>query len=165
MYLEISPRASGKTFRLITAIETELANNPRGIVSLNTPSFRAFKAVREELKKGFQHRLVYRDKEASDLNPVVRRFYDEFDLIGGLGNNDIHETGYYVTTAARTRKIEELDFEGDFLLKLLFRNAFRYESKMISLDSSLYTPELLANGREKMKIEDFNREYLNQWIS
>ena len=141
-YLEISPRLTGKTTRLV-----ELARQ-----QLEAGSHVRF-VCRPRMKEEIQLRLpgatVLADgeqlPEGQEPDDGVW-FYDEFDW---LQSTQVREGGYYASTARYVRKLGEASPDDDVLLQLIEAKGGRFERFYwpFDMDSSieearqLYTPD------------------------
>lgn len=136
MHLEISPRQTGKTTRLVkVAQQWADAGNFAVIVTPNAAMASHIKQYVNEVKHVGEITFTVPSQLAEmkpDLihDPKVRLFFDEFDFI--KSEIPILSTGYYVTTPNRMRTdVDWLNWESDTLLQLLVANNFRYEAVSI----------------------------------
>jgi hypothetical protein len=140
MYLEISPRQSGKTERMVESIADRLQKG--GTIFLQVANYHYFqtleKRIREKMKlrKLRENSLVHvRDPQhyrhlttGMDINPTI--YADEFDSLG----NDVilTETGYYQCTPKYMRTDKDivmwlLGEREDPLLWAIQMNGGKYE--------------------------------------
>ncbi len=155
-YLEISPRQTGKTRRLVDAAKRFAdAGRPTIVVSALA------KPLRPELER---HGIVAirdgngRVPETHDVDDAVW-LYDEFDWMDGV---KVREGAYYVTTARFLRTAEDL-FEGDGLLaQLLKTNGWRCE-KHFECDPKLYR-YMAADFRRSTDPDAFRRLVLGEFL-
>lgn len=135
MYLEISGRRTGKTTRMLKAIDKAYEEGKHiAIFSRNKyEENNIIKHIREEeldgikifrSKKDFQEQLLGKSLSMNDF----KVFYDEFDYIRNQKDIIISDDGYYVTTPAKIRSKQYWgdNIEDDILLKLLDMNAGSY---------------------------------------
>jgi len=172
MYLEISPRGSGKTHRLINRISYDFSKDFRSYAAVCTSSQRQYKHILKKLEKmGINTRdVIYykniknankKDKEIMSKNNI-KYYFDEFDFIEGLNGNDIYENGYYVTTSSRERNLLE-DLSGDFLFKLMRRNEGKHVSyNTVAMFGQDYYNEIIKDVNIEMEQSMFDREFLNK---
>lgn len=150
MELEISPRQTGKTNRLVYAMAYRIQANPKDRFILATHSMHYSREVVRKLREVLEHSLIERRfPDIYDRIHVVSHreqyhslmigkkkdekfhtFVDEFDFLGFV---PIDEDGFYVTTPKRKRTAQEvLDFflgkREDALLQLLSMNKGEYVS-------------------------------------
>jgi hypothetical protein len=135
-YLEISPRQSGKTYRLINAVNKHL--NLGGTAFIYT--------MNNQMDRYIENKLVRKDRvkfnpRQYDIKAYhfcdVRHFYDEFDYLSNRTQLEFHSSGYYSTTPCKLRTLHDLiDCEtgkfnvdtDDFLIQLLIKNKIIYKS-------------------------------------
>jgi hypothetical protein len=138
LYLEISPRMTGKSDRLLLAVMQHI--NEGGTAVVYTPSLALGKSLYNKVLPSYQipSRLYFVGNGGDYLralnlsDPKTRLFYDEFDH---LDPEKVYWStdGYYVTTPAKIRKdidVENVDHEGmsDPLISLLVKNDFVYHT-------------------------------------
>src|SRR4051794_6767839 len=115
MYLEISGRGTGKTYRLARAIAAYLSENKQNVANVVAASEHGAEWIKEQIKcipfESDRIRYTTIDRK----NPIVRgyrnvkNFYDEFDRIfkDPLKKNDpfffgdLYKDDYYSTTASK----------------------------------------------------------------
>lgn len=119
-YLEISPRQTGKTARLI-GFANQLKSEGRTVIFV-TPL-----AKSTPFPPQMPGVIVLSDGEAppsdTDLLDAVW-IYDEFDW---LESTQVRDGAYYATTAKRVRELGIDSPENDLLLKLIELNGDRFE--------------------------------------
>ncbi|MDP9525348.1 hypothetical protein [Pseudomonas protegens] len=150
-YLEISPRQTGKTQRLVS-LANELSAQAVPVV------FVCFPGLVQELQTAMPNVTVLADGEP--LPPGIDKqqavwFYDEFDW---LKSTVIREGGYYATTAARLREAGAL-IQGDMLMDLLKANGMRHERHLLHS----YLWEFVRDHRAIMSPEQFRLSMLGEF--
>jgi hypothetical protein len=117
-YLEISPRQSGKTSRLI-GFAKQLKGEGRTVIFVTPMAYQ----VRQQLPGV----IVLADGEAppagTNLSNAVW-FYDEFDW---LESTEIRAGAYYATTAKKVRTLGVDHPDDDLLMKLLVANDLSFQ--------------------------------------
>lgn len=81
-------------------------------------------------------------------------FYDEFDW---LKSTVIREGGYYATTAARLRALDDSRSESDLLLQLVQANGHRHERYLWSFS--------MGQHRQAMPADHFRMSMLGEFLS
>lgn len=117
-YLEISPRQTGKTTRLIQ-FANELKDQGRTVIFVSPMA----KHVRR-LMPGV---IVLSDGESPPCNIDLLNavwFYDEFDW---LKSTKIRAVAYYATTAKKVRQLGVDTPENDLLLRLIELNDLHFQ--------------------------------------
>lgn len=150
-YLDISPRQTGKTTRLI-----ELARKLLEAGSL--VRFVCLPGMKDDIARQLPGALVMEDGEPlpKDHDPAAGVwFYDEFDW---LKSTQVREGGYYATTARFVRKLGEADVENDVLLQLIQAAGGRFERFYWSFDMG----ESLVEARKLYTAEEFRHLYLGE---
>lgn len=136
-YLDISPRQTGKTTRLIERARLLLeAGSPVRFVCL--PGMKDDESFPKD-----------HDPDAGVW------FYDEFDW---LKSTQVREGGYYATTARFVRKLGEAPIENDVLLQLIQAAGGRFERFYWPFDMG----EGLAEARKLHTAEEFRWLYLGE---
>lgn len=164
IYLEISPRASGKTYRLLQAVNKWLNLSEYNIAFIYTPSGDRLKEISD-----YQKLIEEKNKKRVYINQfewksfsyfiTIRQFWDEFDYnkdfyIGGT--NNYH---YYTTTAAYVRDLKKIDTKNDKIYKVLKNTNFKYVSYFPIHNINSY-----LEAFETDKVQDFYKlEFLNQF--
>jgi len=124
MYLEISPRCSGKTTRLINQVIDDLEQNRYDGALVMAPSMITLNLI-ERIFRKYLPSYVIRDYIKLSIrymnvnrNGNVRLYVDEFDLLPS-GSFPPLRNGYYTTSIVR---------QGDMLYTLLKMNNNYYDS-------------------------------------
>lgn len=150
-YLEISPRQTGKTQRLV-GMARELSAHAAPVVFVCIPGFV------QELQAAMPNVTVLADGQPLPLDIDEQRavwFYDEFDW---LKSTVIRAGGYYATTAARLRQAGA-PIEGDILMGLLEANGERHERHLLPS----YHWAHIRNHREWMSPAAFRLSMLGEF--
>ncbi|APC15098.1 hypothetical protein BLL42_04960 [Pseudomonas frederiksbergensis] len=119
-YLDISPRQTGKTSRLVK-LANQLSADGHLVVYVAIP------ALVNGLREQMPHVTVLADgaRLLDSVDPLKAIwFYDEFDW---LTSTEIRQGGYYATTAQRVRTLGVDNPDNDLLMRLLEANGFRFE--------------------------------------
>lgn len=142
MYLEISGRGTGKSYRLAQAALQYLSQDSRNIVNIVCPTQRQAECVKKQALQISKNpevadriRCIKFEREDPAVRGFanVRNFYDEFDFIDfKLQKNDpfffgdAFQNDYYVTSPARIRDLSKTTIQElaktDFLIRLLAEN-------------------------------------------
>lgn len=153
-YLDISPRQTGKTARLI-----ELAN--KLTATGHKVAFVCVPGVAAELRQKMPGVVVLEDGQPLPicLNPDrLVWFYDEFDW---LESTEVREGGYYATTPRFLRKLGEASTENDPLLQLIQAANGHFER--------FYWPFEMGEGLKEARLrhtpEEFSLLYLGECFS
>ncbi|CAI8979942.1 Zonular occludens toxin [Pseudomonas sp. IT-P100] len=152
-YLEISPRLTGKTQRLVS-LANDLSTQAAPVVFVCIPG------LVQRLQAAMPNVIVLADSQP--LPPGVNAqkavwFYDEFDW---LKSTVIREGGYYATTAARLREAGS-PIEGDILMGLLEANGQRHERHFMPA----YQQEFVRDHRAMMSPRDFRLSMLGEFLA
>lgn len=109
MYVEISPRRSGKTVRLLTAAMKSQRESPYTsfIVCRN---YHHKEDLKRELKRRFPLEYDLPEVVTSNFGNYHHVFIDDFDFHPNVENYLIKDSWYYVTTARKKRTIDDDDF-------------------------------------------------------
>lgn len=161
LYLEISPRATGKTHRLILAAINYLEEHPSNkvnIVSFN----RVANFIRDNI--GLYIKFNIKEKVLINANLTgvsqVRSFYDEFDY---LDLKEIDYNGYYCSSASKIRTIQDIKKKEDFLIKLLNYTNGKYISytsfPMLDIQSINYCLEAASHRCKSLEFENHFIKY------
>lgn len=152
-YLDISPRQTGKTTRLVKIAREHLERQQR-------VCFVTVEGMKEQIQTALPRALVLADGEAfpEGENPAASVwFYDEFDW---LQSTELREGGYYATTPQFMRKLGEHTPENDLLMRLLQANGERFERHYWPF----YMAELLRTARAGHSEDEFRRLYLGEFL-
>ncbi len=159
-YIEISPRATGKTFRLIKAVKTYLKRFPKNKAYIFTYSERGAKRLSEKINNTraicASYQTLFSQGHSRTGTKNTRRFFEEFDyyILSEL-HLKVRKSDYFVTSPARIRT--KADFKkNDFLLALLKRNNWVY--------TSVNPVELLAEILGKEKASAFPVDFSNKFF-
>ncbi|MFU3873513.1 hypothetical protein ACM7HL_12705 [Pseudomonas aeruginosa] len=153
-YLEISPRQSGKTARLIKKAAT-LSRQGHTVVYVSP-------GLDEERQTALRRVGVIVRKDGETLPKHLDEdravwFYDEFDW---LKCTTVRMGGYYATTAKRLRDPRVDSPESDMLLALLKANGYSHERHFIPLAMR----ETLAEMRLLYRPEEFRLFCLGEFM-
>lgn len=157
-YVEISAPGSGKTTRLVEAVEEYLYTSPNGVAVLVAETKTLAARNKGLVEMPFQERCVAvgaataTDLPASGGSELIRLFYDDFDRMPP-GMLRVESNGYYVTTPERARFTEETE---DFLMRLVAAAGGRYASHGFCAD--------FEDLRRKLGEEDFRLKVLLHWL-
>lgn len=150
-YLEISPRQTGKTTRLITLARQKLTEG-------RPVRFVASKGMKREVKAQLPGAVVLADGE-----PLPRGvpeegvwFYDEFDW---LTSAKLRPGAYYSTTAQRLRTAGVDTPDNDLLLALLEAAGNRHQRHFWPFDMA----PVLAEARQQYSPDEFRQLYLGEF--
>ena len=177
MYVEISPRQSGKTTRLTEAIVNYLRQDDYNRVAIVTTTIARGKYIKEKVRKYIydttlpnwvgSHRnlellidenYLRRIESISDVNSlrgltVNYYFFDDFSSIEPrkiLFNNCIIENGYYCTTPDGKMST----------LNMIVNHCHNYD-----IDINFVNPWTEARLREQEGFANYIREHvLNEWV-
>lgn len=150
--LEISPRLTGKTTRLIAKAREHLANGDLVRVVCSS-------GHQDYFCKQLPGALVrsHRQRFPDNLDPEIGVwFYDEFEW---LASAELRSNAYYYSSPRFTRKLG-CDAGCDLLLQLLHANEGRFERHYWKFDMT----ECLAEARLCYSSEDFRRLYLGEFF-
>lgn len=157
MYLEISPRGSGKTYRLIKDAANFLQENPDKNIGVNAMSLRAAKSIQDKLfKLGHSREKILLNK----ILPIAsKNYYDDFEwfesksLPISIGMSD-----YYCTSIRKKRKYGQEREPFDFLLSLIEANKGKYVCFHNFYFADL---ELIERAKKDISKDHFDTEFLN----
>lgn len=165
MYLEISPRQTGKTTRLLQSVKSFLYEIPTGIAHVISHSHASSNYLRDRVLKempAFLNGIRFASCNDVDVfyllhngNPVCNKlFCDEFAFFNSNFWNHVKsekvEWGYFCSTANKSYKLNELTLSQDIIPVLLRHNDFSYVCKHSVGDVSGY---LLSLPREAFELE------------
>ena len=153
-YLDISPRMTGKTARLIK-LANKLSAGEQPVVYVAFPGL--VKGLREQMPDVTVLADGARLPDSIDQVKAIW-FYDEFDW---LKSTQIRQGGYYATTAQRVRTLGVDNPDNDLLMRLLEANGFRFERHFwpFGLDD-----EWLATVRAEYTPEQFRAMFLGEFL-
>jgi hypothetical protein len=183
IYLEISGRAQGKTYRLTKAVIKHLQQDlhPLPIAFVYTPTERAYKHIVNRVveytsNESLRERIICWGREGDINNASLikkvngKRFFDDFDIRPPSEYKDqwITKTNfkpiegdYYCTSSFKVRNPEVfIKDNNDFLKLLLDFNGGQYES--------FFNPTVLNLIEEKdcdWGNVDFKREFLGTFVA
>ena len=154
-YLEISPRQTGKTKRLIE-FANQLKSDGRSVI------FVTLLALCDSVRAQLPGITVLSDGEAPP--PDVESsgavwMYDEFDW---LKSTKIRNGAYYATTAKRVRELGVDSPENDLLLELIEINGNRFERHFWFF--GLRPDSWLTEARLAYSAEDFRAFMLGEFL-
>lgn len=161
MYLEISPRGAGKTFKIKAAVQSWLAENaenkaviycmsPTRTTWSNDPRIKFLEYSKENIQNTRYN--------AFD----TRRFFDDFDYFNDVMlYNVILTNDYYASSSAKIRTIKDIKEDKDFLFKLLRLNNGNYFS---SFALCLMEPSMLESIGYLPKDDSLKTEYGNMFF-
>jgi len=152
-YLDISPRQTGKTERLIQRAKTCLDAGRRVY-------FITFKGLVENMRRRLPGALVLEDGEElpSNENPDdAVWFYDEFDW---LNSTVIRPGAYYATTPKFIREAGVDTADTDLLLQLIVAHGGHYCRYTWPFDMA----GILQKARAFYSPEDFRQLYLGEFL-
>jgi thymidine kinase len=162
LYIELSPRGAGKTFRLVKHAIEFLENDIKNKVNIVSPSNRTSNYIKEKLGKRFKSRVLINKNIKSNSDKNIKTYYEEFDYNDKLKNID--KCGYYCSSVAKIRNLTKLD-NNDFLIKLLNCNGGQYSSYMIVGIDEMNGDKFFEMFTEEEKhSEGFQLEFLNKWM-
>lgn len=181
MYLEISGRGTGKTYRIAHAVAAYLLEDEKNIANIVCPHLRQAEIVKENnkalLEKNYNRiRCVTFDRKNAVVHGYrnVKNFYDEFDYLNfNLNKNDPFFFGdafkddYYVTTPAKIRDLSKISIQElaktDFLIRLLLENKGMYCSYVNTMLDPAWLKSYLENY-DKEPLENFKMEIEGRFI-
>ncbi|WP_454255189.1 hypothetical protein [Pseudomonas sp. Marseille-Q8238] len=153
-YLEISPRQTGKTSRLIETARRLLAAG-------TAVRFVCLKGMKADIQRQLPGALVMEDGEPFPLDhepDTGAWFYDEFDW---LKSTQVRKGGYYATTARFVRQLGEASADNDVLLQLIQAAGGRFER--------FYWPfnmgKVLVEARKLHTPKEFRLLYLGEFFA
>ena len=153
-YLEISPRQSGKTTRLI-GLANQLKGEGRTVIFVST--------LGECVAKKMPGVVVLADGEAPpediDSSNAVW-FYDEFDW---LKSTEIRAGAYYATTAKKVRQLGVDTPANDLLLRLIELNGLHFQRNFWFF--GLCPDSWFAEARANHTPEQFRALFLGEFLS
>lgn len=150
-YLEISPRQTGKTTRLIGFAQQKLSEGlPVRFVTLG---------MKNEIQAQLPGAIVLADGEPLPSGESVEGiwFYDEFDW---LKHAELREGAYYASTARRLRKAGVKQPVDDLLPSLIEAAGYTYQRCFWPFDMG----ELLNDARRQHSPEEFRLMYLGEFL-
>ena len=151
--LDISPRQTGKTTRLI--------KRARKLLTMGAAvRFVCSKGMKAEVRRQLPGAIVLADGEPLPSDQAPRRgvwFYDEFDWLESV---ELRQDAYYATTARFIRKLGEHTPENDLLLRLIQANGNWYQRHTWPFDMA----DTLKEARQLHSPEDFRLLYLGEFL-
>lgn len=123
MYLEISGRRSGKTTRIINAVEEYILEHPDESVLIVSPwGAKEFQLPhRAAFASEFQLRIQFADRTREGK----MNFIDEFDWFEDPSVIGVNTSWHYATTPKKVRRLEDLAREDDLLINLIKANDWK----------------------------------------
>ncbi len=152
-YLDISPRQTGKTSRLIEIADGITAQDRR-------VCYVTSKGMKKHIQAALPRALVLADGEAfpAGENPAASIwFYDEFDW---LKSTELRAGAFYATTPRFARKLGEHTPDNDLLLRLVQANGSRYERNTWSFEMA----DTIREVRQILSPEQFLLLYLGEFL-
>ncbi|MEX6717487.1 hypothetical protein AB2C92_07130 [Pseudomonas aeruginosa] len=153
-YLDISPRQTGKTSRLIDRARALLTNDQR-------VCFVTVEGMKNEVQRALPRALVLADGDTfpQGENPDASVwFYDEFDWLESV---KVRPGAYYATTPRFLRRLGEASPENDILLRIVESAGGRFER--------FYWPFEMGNvvreARQAHPPDEFRRLYLGEYLT
>ena len=158
IYIEISPRGTGKTYRLVKHATQYLEYDSKNKVNIIVPTERCGKNIKRLIGEYFKNRIFVNEKIISDNELNIKCYYDEFDYNNNLREVDL--LGYYCTTPSKIRYLKDLDSlkKDDFLIKILVANEGKYVTNtgVHLFDSSIINFVMMDNSQ--------SIEFNNNWL-
>jgi hypothetical protein len=159
VYLEISPRGTGKTHRLIKSAIQYLEENSKNKVNIVSPSNRNAIRIKKQIGEYFKNRVFTNENMISDMETYIKCFYDEFDFNSNLKEVDCW--GYYCTTPRFIRNLDNLD-KNDFLIKLIkATNGLIHNYSYLHVLDDHFISDIIKEKDRTNK--QFQTEYLGKW--
>ncbi|WP_027912636.1 hypothetical protein [Pseudomonas sp. URIL14HWK12:I7] len=152
-YLEISPRQTGKTERLVRHAKSCLAAGKR-------VCFVTLQGSVEDIRHRLPGAFIWGNDEevpCREDDEGVIWFYDEFDW---LDSTKIHAGAYYATTPKFLRTLGEQTAENDLLLGLIEANDRQFCRYTWPVDLS----DILKETRASYSPEEFRLLYLGEFL-
>ena len=159
MYVEISPRQSGKTTRLIEAATNYLRSNSDNTIAIITPTIVRAQEIKNKIvgiignKFESKIRIGSSVRYLEELTSINYYFFDDFSSIEPnkilvFGTNLIN--GYYCTTPCGKRST----------INMVVNNCHNN-----NIDIKFFNPWTELRIREQLGFDDYTREYvLNDWV-
>jgi hypothetical protein len=151
-YLEISPRITGKTTRMVERARAVHAAGQQVVFVVPNGGLAKHLAT---LLPGID---VVADKDVpriEQLHGSSTWFYDEFDWIKATR---LREGAYYATTPRYARRLDEPPQPGDVLGSLLEANGDRFERHLVPF----FMPEVLQAARAELTPQAFRLLHLGE---
>lgn len=152
-YLDISPRQTGKSTRLIKRAN-ECAATGRPVV------FVTFEGLVDQFQQQMPDVFVLRQEQPLPANvepDEVVWFYDEFDWYEGV---EVKAGGYYATTPRFLRKLGDPANEDDLLLQLVKAAQGHFERFYWPFDIQ----SAIDEARQTHTPEQFRHLYLGEFL-
>lgn len=138
MYVEISPRQTGKTTRLIQAAigHAKISSSFHScVVARNHDQYNRIQdrltAFDGFVEVGMRVHMKRKMESVGYDGRVARWFIDEFDFFDDHAL-EIIPMGYYSTTLSRPRTLQEWHEPADFLTRLVHANGGQYDTYILS---------------------------------
>ncbi len=151
-YLDISPRQTGKTSRLIERARALLDENQR-------VCFVTSKGMKREAQQALPRALVLADGDPfpPGENPAAFvSFYDEFDWLEAV---EVRSGAYYATTPRFLRRLGEASPGSDVLLRLIEAAGGHFERFYWPFEMG----ETIREARVVHTDEEFRKLYLGEF--
>lgn len=152
-YLEISPRMTGKTTRLCK-LANDLSASGQSVIYVCLPQFAP------ALRVDMPNVTVLADGQPVPATVALARaiwFYDEFDW---LKSTVVRPGGYYATTAARLRDLDNFAPD-DVLMQLVKANGNRVERRLWRVEYR----DFVSDHRATMEPDSFRMSMLGEFLS
>lgn len=176
MYLEISGRGTGKTYRLIEAAKAYVALDYRNVPNIILPTQGHAERLKEFVETNnknnpaveqFNYTIPGRKNFIVRGYNNVRNFFDDFDFMN-ITFNDVgfsYQDDYFCTTPARVRDLSNISIQQaaktDLLLRLILENHGMY----CSFINPMFDPSWLKPIAEKYQDDDaFEKEIEGKFI-
>lgn len=164
MKVEISPRGSGKTYRMVADIVNKLMTNIHAQIIVFVPSIESYDIIKTKVLSIYPDARIQKGTSMEDGGINTFRYFDEFERIGFLDIEEVLDSDYFCTSPIKKRNIKRDDLTHDFLINLIKRNNFIYENHMINALSSMVDKNVLRIASENMPADRFDLEYLGIFI-
>lgn len=160
LYVEISPRGSGKTWRLREAARKYLQDNPTENVFICSSSIRGTDWILKGFEEEFRSRIITSMAMENDCSRLgIRGFYDDFLLNASL--ETVNPNGYYASSAVSTNL---LGLKNTFFGRLLAANNYQYTTTMPLMDiDKRHLRSAWKDAVNYNNVEAFEVEYLNNF--
>ncbi len=174
LYLEISARVTGKTYRLIKAVNdwlNENQNNIAFIYCVMPNRFKNYPSFKELIEKKNLNRIFFNQYTWISCGGPIRKFYDEFEMLGfevEWNTEKFRNYDYFCTSPHKIRTLEDAkknrENKKDNLLNLIELNNGKVISYSIINPFTCY--EILDNIEpEKYFSNEFEMSYLNKFFT
>ncbi len=171
-HLEISHRASAKTYRLVTDILENQKKNPDFVAGIIAPASRQLTFILVSLKaRGGDDSKVVKINNYDDFrlnsNKISKLYVDDFEFISWLTPENVEELtkidSFFASVPETIRDLDDFLPERDVLAKLICLND-GYILNRISFNSIHFYRPILQQSKEICKEGQFEKEYLCQFL-